>query len=82
MSDVNEYTQKIQKIFDQFDKNNSGTIDRKELHSLSIALNNPLSPAELQDFFKAIDKDNSGLITWREFINYWCGVLINLDIPK
>ena len=53
------------------DKNNNGTIEKKELQSLSIALNNPLTNAESQDFFKAIDKDYSGLITWREFITYW-----------
>jgi len=61
----------IKTIFHQFDRNNNGYIERKELHSLSIALNNPLSPAELSDFFKAIDKDNSSQITWQEFIQYW-----------
>lgn len=61
----------IKTIFHQFDRNNNGYIEKKELHSLSIALNNPLSPAELSDFFKAIDKDNSSQITWQEFIQYW-----------
>ena len=61
----------IKTIFHQFDKNNNGYIEKKELQSLSIALNNPLSPAELSDFFKAIDKDNSSQIAWDEFIKYW-----------
>tara|TARA_B110000967_G_C18741600_1_gene488019 strand:- start:751 stop:978 length:228 start_codon:yes stop_codon:yes gene_type:complete len=61
----------IKKIFDQFDKNNSGTIDKKELLTLSIALNNPLSNASLHSFFREIDLDNSSQISWDEFITYW-----------
>jgi Ca2+-binding EF-hand superfamily protein len=61
----------IKKIFDQFDKNNSGTIDKKELLTLSIALNNPLSNASLHSFFREIDLDNSSQISWEEFITYW-----------
>ena len=61
----------IKKIFDQFDKNNSGTIDKKELLTLSIALNNPLSNASLHSFFREIDLDNSFQISWDEFITYW-----------
>ena len=58
-------------IFDRFDKDKNGTIEKKELANLAIALNNPLSLAELQDFFRAIDIDNSLYITWEEFIGYW-----------
>jgi len=61
----------IKKIFDQFDKNNSGTIDKKELLTLSIALNNPLSNASLHSFFRELDLDNSSQISWDEFITYW-----------
>jgi Ca2+-binding EF-hand superfamily protein len=61
----------IQNIFNTFDSNNDGLINRRELYSLTIALNDPLTPAELADFFKSIDTDNSGSITWDEFITYW-----------
>ena len=61
----------IKNIFNQFDKDMSGTIEKKELTTLCIALNDPLSPPELQDLFKQVDADNSGRITWQEFINYW-----------
>lgn len=61
----------IKKIFDQFDKNNSGAIDKKELLTLSIALNNPLSNASLHSFFRELDLDNSSQISWDEFITYW-----------
>lgn len=68
MDKINEA---IKKIFNQFDKNKNGHIDKIELNSLSIALNDPLTPAELHDLFKNIDKDNSGSISWEEFIKYW-----------
>tara|TARA_B100000768_G_scaffold49738_1_gene48537 strand:- start:9880 stop:10083 length:204 start_codon:yes stop_codon:yes gene_type:complete len=63
--------EKIKKIFDQFDKDKDGYINKKELHALAIALNNTLSPAELQDLFRDLDIDNSGKITMGEFIKYW-----------
>lgn len=72
MSTLSEQeTEFIKNIFHQFDKNKNGYIEKKELQTLAIALNNPLSSAELMDFLKAIDKDNSGQITWEEFIQYW-----------
>ena len=68
---LNEEIDRIKTIFNQFDKNNNGTIEKIELKTLSIALNNPLSNAELADFFKQMDKDNSSQISWGEFIRYW-----------
>jgi calmodulin len=61
----------IKKIFSQFDTDNSNTIEKKELESLCIALNDPLTKAELTDFFKRIDDNNNGKISWDEFIDYW-----------
>jgi Ca2+-binding EF-hand superfamily protein len=68
---TNDEVDRIKQIFNQFDRNKNGSIDKKELYTLSIALNNPLSPAELQDFMRAFDKDNSSSISWEEFIDYW-----------
>jgi Ca2+-binding EF-hand superfamily protein len=68
---TNDEIEYIKQIFNQFDKNNNGSIDKKELNTLSIALNKPLSPADLHDFMRAVDKDNSGNISWEEFIKYW-----------
>jgi Ca2+-binding EF-hand superfamily protein len=66
-----EQLENITKIFYQFDKNKNNTIDKKELKTLSAALNTTLSNAELLDFFKEFDNDKSGFITLEEFINYW-----------
>jgi len=62
---------RIKQIFQQFDKNNNNTIDKKELAIFARALNDSITPAELHDFFKCLDKDNSSTITWEEFIKYW-----------
>ena len=71
MTLTEEEIAKIKQIFNQFDKNNNNTIEKKELLALALALNNPLSNAELQDFFKIIDKDHTSTITWEEFIKDW-----------
>jgi len=67
----NEEIERIKSIFNQFDRNNNDTIEKTELKTLSIALNDPLSQAELIDFFKQIDENNNGIISWDEFIRYW-----------
>lgn len=61
----------IRKIFDQFDKDSSNSIETSELSTLCIALNNPLGPPELQDAFRTLDNDKNGCISWEEFIKYW-----------
>ena len=61
----------IRKIFDQFDKDSSNSIETGELSTLCIALNQPLGPAELQDAFRTLDIDKNGYISWEEFIKYW-----------
>ncbi len=67
----NEEIERIKSIFNQFDRNNNDTIEKTELKTLSIALNDPLSQAELFDFFRQIDENNNGIISWDEFIRYW-----------
>jgi Ca2+-binding EF-hand superfamily protein len=68
---TNNEVERIKQIFNQFDKNKNGTIEKKELRTLCIALNDPLSLAELHDLMSAFDKDNSSTISWEEFIQYW-----------
>ena len=63
--------ERIKNIFNQFDKNKNGTIEKKELATLCIALNDPLSQAELHDFYAKFDDDNSGYISYEEFLKYW-----------
>ena len=66
-----EENEAIRKIFNQFDANNDGGICRTELFKLTLALNDPLSDADLADFMQSIDTDHSGNISFDEFIQYW-----------
>jgi hypothetical protein len=54
-----------------YTKHENNTIDKKELSNLSIALGNPLSPAELQDLLDWWDTNKSTTITLDEFIPFW-----------
>jgi Ca2+-binding EF-hand superfamily protein len=75
---MNKFTSKeissIKTIFNQFDSDKDGYINRTELCKLATALNDPLTRAELEDFFMKIDTDNDGKITWNEFITYWVDI--------
>jgi calcium-binding protein CML len=62
---------RIKLIFDQFDQNKNGTIERTELYKLVVALNGNMTEIEVRDFFKDMDTDHSGQITFDEFIKYW-----------
>ena len=68
---MNNTCESIKKIFNQFDKNKDGCISKSELNNLAIALNSPLSSAELSDLFITLDTNNSNSITCEEFIKYW-----------
>lgn len=71
-----EENEAIRKIFNQFDANNDGGICRSELSKLTLALNDPLSDADLADFMRSIDTDHSGNISFDEFIMYPTGETI------
>ena len=66
-----ETTEEARKIFKRFDRDKNNTMEKKELSNLSIALGNPLSPAEVQDLLVSLDTNNSNTITWDEFIPFW-----------
>jgi|TARA_B110000495_G_C22916270_1_gene535242 Ca2+-binding EF-hand superfamily protein len=49
---TNDEVDRIKQIFNQFDRNKNGSIDKKELYTLSIALNDPLS--RVTGFYESI----------------------------
>ena len=61
----------IRKIFDQFDLNKNGKIEKNELNNLCKVLGDPLTSSELECALYELDTNNSGLIEWEEFIQYW-----------
>ena len=66
-----ETTEEARKIFKRFDRDKNNTMEKKELSNLSIALGNPLSPAELQDLLVWWDTNKSTTITLDEFVHFW-----------
>jgi calmodulin len=64
---------KIRRMFDLYDKDKSGYIDRKELYELSVHLGFPLERAQLDSAMKILDKDRNGRIEFEEFLHWWSG---------
>eukprot|EP00884_Botryococcus_braunii_P012297 jgi/Botrbrau1/21068/Bobra.0144s0067.1 len=63
-----QYMESCRKAFSAFDKNNSGTIDSKELKSALQALGHCPSDEELFVMMSLVDEDQSGEIEFTEFI--------------
>ena len=61
----------IKKIFNQYDLNKNGTIEKNELSKLCKDLGDPLTKSELDYALYELDTNNSGKIEWEEFIYYW-----------
>ena len=57
----------MRKIFDQYDVDRSGFIDREELSKALTRLKVCPSDADISDFMKAADKDESGHLSFAEF---------------
>jgi calmodulin len=61
----------IKVIFNEYDKNNNGTIERTEFRKLCEALGERLTQRELDEAMFLLDSNGSGKIEWEEFIEYW-----------
>lgn len=58
-------------VFKSFDRDGSGSIDRRELARLLEALGQALSEEELEIALGAVDANRSGRISWDEFKAWW-----------
>ncbi len=61
----------IKVIFNEYDKNNNGRIERTEFKKLCEALGERLTQRELDEAMFLLDSNGSGKIEWEEFIQYW-----------
>lgn len=70
------YTMAVEKIWEQFDKDNSGALDKPETKVFlktvlaDIPPPNHYDEAKFEDTFNAIDKSENGLIEKREMIEF------------
>lgn len=61
----------LREVFDHYDRDQSGTIDRGELRVLCEALGGPISEEELSAGLAVIDVDQNGRISFKEFARWW-----------
>ncbi|KAF9989814.1 phospholipid scramblase 1 [Mortierella antarctica] len=54
--------------FNAFDRNNDGTINRRELHALLHTVGHKVNAVGLEDLLKEFDVDLSGTIDFDEFL--------------
>ena len=60
-------TKRLQKLFDEFDTDGSGGIDRTELAALTRQLGSPFTEQELDEAMREMDEDGSGDVDFEEF---------------
>ncbi|CAK58524.1 unnamed protein product (macronuclear) [Paramecium tetraurelia] len=61
--------QEIQKIFQNFDRDNSNNLDITEMYDMFQKYGFKVTEQQLQHFFKVVDKDKDNALNWNEFKN-------------
>eukprot|EP00612_Vaucheria_litorea_P002777 CAMPEP_0171458924 /NCGR_PEP_ID=MMETSP0945-20130129/4408_1 /TAXON_ID=109269 /ORGANISM="Vaucheria litorea, Strain CCMP2940" /LENGTH=299 /DNA_ID=CAMNT_0011984829 /DNA_START=88 /DNA_END=987 /DNA_ORIENTATION=+ len=61
----------LRQIFEHYDVDNSGALDKQELASLCYEMGAELSRNELETALHLLDRDEDGLIQFEEFIGWW-----------
>lgn len=73
---IDESLRKCKKIFEEFDEDSNGTIDREELHHCFQKLDVNFSEEEINDLFEACDMNEDMGIKFTEFIVLLCLVYL------
>jgi calmodulin len=63
--------EEIKEIFNHFDANNDGVIQRSEFKALLEALDADLEPDEIQAGLDSLDDNHNGVIDFDEFVAWW-----------
>jgi hypothetical protein len=63
--------EECREVFEQFDADHSGYIDKAELATLAAHLGEVLDEEELEDALRAMDKSKDGRVTFDEFMAWW-----------
>lgn len=59
--------EEVQKVFEYFDKDQSGSISRDELEQVFKALGKTCTPGEFETILSKVDNDHSGKLNIDEF---------------
>lgn len=63
----NPSDEEIKQVFDEFDADGSGNIDKKEIRSVCEKLGVEVSDADIEDLIKSADDNGDGKISFAEF---------------
>jgi Ca2+-binding EF-hand superfamily protein len=63
--------EEIKEMFEHYDRDGNGSIDREEFASLCRALGGGFDPDEMTLGFDAIDTNHNGVIEFSEFLEWW-----------
>lgn len=66
-----EELDKLKGVFDRFDKDRNGAIDRNEFADFLAAIGKQMSEEKIDEGFRDIDTDGSGVIEFSEFVDWW-----------
>lgn len=72
----------ISTLFDKYDADGSGNIDREELRSLLVSFGMNLTPEQSQEMLLVLDKDGDGQISKEELIEWQMNNLYITDEEK
>jgi len=66
-----EQLAELREIFDHYDTDKNGVIDRNELRALLGALDPEFSERDVKQAIEALDDNANGVIDWEEFVEWW-----------
>jgi Ca2+-binding EF-hand superfamily protein len=58
-------------VFEKFDEDHNGYIEKEELKHIAKALNVDLSPVEVNSMIRSLDFNHDGKISPKEFQYWW-----------
>ena len=68
--DDDELTE-LKEIFDHYDSDKNGVIDRDEFRALLLSLDPEFSEDDVRTGLSALDDNENGVIDWDEFVEWW-----------
>ena len=67
---ANQSISEIKKIFNSYDKDESGILSRNELNRFFRSMETYFTNQELNEVMYIIDENNDGQVSFQEFIHY------------